>query len=97
MIAFDETKARGVVPAFGIRCAESEIEPCVFSQHTQPESLSASIAVNERVGGVYFIHIDSRPLRELSFIPADKVALLSKLSELLAHPKRNVIGNRERD
>jgi hypothetical protein len=97
VIAFDEPKARGAIPAFGVRCAECEIEPCIFSQHTQPESLSASIAVDERVGGIYLIHIDSRPLRELSFIPANKVVLLNKLSELLPHPRGNMLRHRKRD
>jgi len=93
------TKPRreGAIPAFSVRSAEREIEPCFFSQHTQPESLSASIAVNERVSGIYLIHIDSRPLRELSFIPTHKVAFLSKLPELLPHPRGNVLRNCKRD
>jgi hypothetical protein len=97
MIAFDETKTRRSVPSFRIRCAECEVKPCIFSQHTQPEPLSASIAVNERMGGIHFIYIDSRPQRELSLIPANKVTLLSKLSELLPHPRGNVSRNRKRD
>lgn len=48
---------------------------------TQPGPLNASIAITERMGGVYFIHIDGRPPHKRSFIPASKVAPLSKLSE----------------